>query len=60
MNIIELDADYIYAMRNDEVVESVTYEEVCAQDIVYKEIFDASNQSMNIDKIVRTLDGDDN
>lgn len=47
-------------MRNDEVVESVTYEEVCAQDIVYKEIFDASNQSMNIDKIVRTLDGDDN
>lgn len=47
-------------MRNDEVVESVTYEEVCAQDIVYKEIIDASNQSMNIDKIVRTLDGDDN
>lgn len=54
-----IDADYIYAMRNGEVVESGTHEEVYAQDGVYKEIFDASARSMNIDKIAKTLEGDD-
>lgn len=60
MNIVELDADYIYAMQAGEVVESGTHEEVYAQDGVYKEIFDASTRSMDIDKIAKTLDGDGN
>lgn len=54
-----IDADYIYAMRNGEVVESGTHEEVYALDGVYREIFDASARSMNIDKIAKTLEVDD-
>ncbi len=51
-----IDADYIYSIQDGHVVEQGTHEEVYAQNGVYKEIFDASARSMNINKIARTLE----
>lgn len=51
-----IDADYIYAMKNGEVVERGQHDEIYAQNGVYKDIFDASARSMNIEKIAKTYD----
>ena len=51
-----IDADIIYAMANGRVEESGTHEEAYAKNGVYKQIFDASARSLNIEKIARTID----
>ncbi|ACU08267.1 ABC transporter related [Flavobacteriaceae bacterium 3519-10] len=47
-----LDADHIYVMRKGEVAESGTHDELIAMHGVYREIFDASARSLNLDKLV--------
>jgi len=51
-----IDADYIYAMKNGRVEEEGIHEDIYALNGVYKEIFDASARSLNIEKIAKTLD----
>ena len=51
-----IDADYIYAMKNGRVEEEGVHENIYALNGVYKEIFDASARSLNIEKIAKTLD----
>lgn len=50
-----IDADYIYAIKEGVIMEHGTHEEVYKQGGVYKEIFDASARSLNIDKISKSL-----
>jgi len=54
-----IDADYIYALKNGEVVEHGTHEEVYKANGVYKEIFDASARSLNVEKIAKTYESDE-
>src|SRR5690554_263662 len=49
-----IDADVIYAMKEGRISEAGTHEEVYRQNGVYKEIFDASARSLNIEKIAKT------
>ena len=51
-----IDADVIYAMKEGNISEAGTHEEVYKQNGVYKEIFDASARSLNIEKIAKTYD----
>lgn len=51
-----IDADYRYAMIKGEVVEHGTQEEAYEQQGTYKEIFDAMARSLNIEKIAKTYD----
>jgi ABC-type multidrug transport system fused ATPase/permease subunit len=51
-----IDSDMIFAMKQGRVVESGTHEEVYHQGGTYKDIFDASARSLNIDKISKTID----
>ncbi len=53
-----IDADYIYAMKNGRVVEEGTHESIYRQAGVYKEIFDSSARSLNIEKIAKTFSND--
>lgn len=50
-----IDADLIYSMKNGAVLEKGTHEELYKQDGVFKEIFEASARSLNIDKISKTM-----
>jgi ABC-type multidrug transport system fused ATPase/permease subunit len=50
-----IDADQIYVLQQGRVVQGGTPQEVYAQGGLYKDIFDASARSMNIDKIASTL-----
>lgn len=50
-----IDADYIYAIKEGHIKEHGTHEEVYAQGGIYKEIFDASARSLNIDKISKSI-----
>ena len=50
-----IDADTIYALRQGHVEQSGTPDEVYRQGGIYKEIFDASARSLNIDKIAKTM-----
>ncbi len=50
-----IDADEIFALQNGHVEQSGTPDEVYQQGGIYKQIFDASARSLNIDKISRTL-----
>lgn len=54
-----IDADEIFAMQNGHVEQSGNPEEVYRQGGIYKEIFDASARSLNIDKISHTLTMDE-
>ncbi len=54
-----IDADQIYALKLGEVVESGTHEEAYSQNGVYKKIFDAMARSLNIDKISKTYEIED-
>ena len=46
-----IDADQIYVLQQGRVVQSGTPDEVYRQGGLYKDIFDASARSMNVDKI---------
>ncbi len=50
-----IDADQIYVLQQGRVVQQGTPHEVYAQGGVYKDIFDASARSMNVDKIASTI-----
>ena len=50
-----IDADKIYVLQEGRVVQGGTPEEVYRQGGVYKDIFDASARSMNVDKIAYTI-----
>lgn len=47
-----LDSDRIYVMKVGEVVESGTHDELISFHGTYREIFDASARSLNLDKLV--------
>lgn len=51
-----IDADYVYAIKDGHIMEHGTHQEVYKKEGVYKEIFDASARSLNIDKISKTID----
>lgn len=50
-----IDADMIYAMQNGKIMQSGNPDEVYHQGGIYKEIFDASARSLNIEKIAQTV-----
>ena len=50
-----IDADHIYVLQQGRVVQSGTPSEVYQQGGLYKDIFDASARSMNVDKIANTI-----
>ena len=51
-----IDADQIYVLQQGRVVQQGSPQEVYAQGGVYKDIFDASARSMNVDKIAKTIE----
>ncbi|HJR05867.1 MAG TPA: ABC transporter ATP-binding protein [Pyrinomonadaceae bacterium] len=53
-----IDADIIFVLKDGRVVEHGTHEELYERDGTYREIFNASARSLNIDKISRTLDAE--
>jgi ABC-type multidrug transport system fused ATPase/permease subunit len=53
-----IDADIIFVLKEGRVVEQGTHEELYERDGTYREIFDASARSLNLDKISRTLDAE--
>ena len=52
-----IDSDIIYAMQNGRVEQGGNPDEVYLQGGIYKDIFDASARSLNVEKIARTIDG---
>ena len=54
-----IDADYTYVMKEGEIAEHGEHEALYHQDGVYKEIFDAMAKSLNIEKIARTFEEDE-
>ena len=50
-----IDADQIYVLQQGHVVQHGSHDEVYRQGGVYKDIFDASARSMNVDKIASTI-----
>jgi ABC-type multidrug transport system fused ATPase/permease subunit len=53
-----IDADIIFVLKEGRVVEHGTHEELYDMDGTYREIFNASARSLNLDKISRTLDAE--
>ncbi len=53
-----LDSDMIYVMKKGEVVENGTHEELYEKEGTYREIFDASARSLNLDRLVKTYKED--
>lgn len=51
-----IDADEIFALQNGHVEQSGNPDQVYRQGGIYKQIFDASARSLNIDKISHTLE----
>ncbi len=51
-----IDADQIYVLDRGRVVQSGSPQEVYRQGGLYKDIFDASARSMNVDKIASTIE----
>ena len=56
-----VDSDYIYVMKKGHLVESGTHDELYDLKGTYRSIFDASERSLNIEKLAKTMadDGDD-
>jgi ABC-type multidrug transport system fused ATPase/permease subunit len=56
-----VDSDCIYVMKKGHMVESGTHDELYDKKGTYREIFDASARSLNIEKLARTMadDGDE-
>ena len=53
-----IDSDCIYVMKKGHLVEQGTHAKLYDLPGTYREIFDASARSLNLDKIVRTLEKD--
>jgi ABC-type multidrug transport system fused ATPase/permease subunit len=51
-----LDSDIIFVLKEGRVVESGTHEELYEKDGTYSEIFNASARSLNLDRISKTLE----
>lgn len=51
-----IDSDCIYVMKKGQIAEHGSHEELYKMNGVYREIFDASARSLNLDKIARTLE----
>lgn len=49
-----LDSDKIYVMKKGRVVESGTHDELVEMEGTYREIFDASARSLNLDKLIKS------
>lgn len=54
-----IDADIIYALKDGRVEQSGDPDEVYKKGGIYKEIIDASARSLNIEKIAKTIDCDE-
>lgn len=54
-----IDADYTYVMQDGMIVEHGEHYQLYQQQGVYKNIFDAMAKSLNIEKISKTFEGDD-
>ena len=54
-----IDSDVIYVLKEGRVVESGTHGDLYDRGGTYMEIFNASARSLNLDKISRTLDHDE-
>jgi ABC-type multidrug transport system fused ATPase/permease subunit len=50
-----IDSDVIFVLKEGRVVESGTHEELYENGKTYREIFNASARSLNLDRISRTL-----
>jgi ABC-type multidrug transport system fused ATPase/permease subunit len=53
-----IDADIIFVLKEGRVVEHGSHEELYDRDGTYREIFNASARSLNLDRISRTLDAE--
>jgi len=53
-----IDAEMIYVLKEGRLVEHGTHEELYENNGTYREIFNASARSLNLDKISKTLDMD--
>ncbi len=53
-----IDAEMIYVLKEGHLMESGTHEELYEHNGTYREIFNASARSLNLEKISRTLDRD--
>lgn len=51
-----LDSDIIFVLKQGRVVESGTHEELYEKGATYREIFNASARSLNLDRIAHTLE----
>ena len=54
-----IDADYTYVMQDGAIVEHGEHHQLYQQQGTYKSIFDAMAKSLNIDKIAKTFEGED-
>ena len=54
-----IDSDIIFVLKEGRVVESGTHFELYEKDGTYSEIFNASARSLNLDKISRTLENEE-
>ena len=54
-----IDSEMVYALQNGRVEESGDPDTIYKKGGVYKDIIDASARSLNIEKIARTISGDD-
>ncbi|RPE28219.1 ABC-type multidrug transport system fused ATPase/permease subunit [Acinetobacter sp. BIGb0102] len=54
-----IDADYTYVMQDGMIVEHGEHHQLYQQQGVYKNIFDAMAKSLNIEKISKTFEDDD-
>lgn len=50
-----IDADTIYVMKEGRVVESGNHESLYQEGGVYRDIFDASARSLNLDRLIKTM-----
>ena len=56
-NIAQIvDSDIIYALQNGRVAQGGKPDDVYRQGGVYKDIFDASARSLNVEKIAKTIE----
>ncbi|MEE3447770.1 MAG: ABC transporter, partial [Bacteroidales bacterium] len=54
-----IDSEMIYALKEGKVEQHGNPDEIYRQGGIYKEIFDASARSLNIDKIIKTRKSND-